>query len=313
MTAHNKSIAKVAFVMLIWAGSFSVTKAGIEQHIPPMYFAFLRFALASLILLPILYVKKKRRKEKSSFVWTRSEWYKVIWMSITGITLYYAFFNLALVYTSASMGSLIQGFIPVGVVIIAAVFLKERLQLIQMGGIIISILGVICIGFISDPETSDSMKSLVLGMSTSTLGNILVLVSALCWVVYTVISKKLSHLDSTELTTCSTVIGTLLFVPFVIMEFWNQPIPFISWQGWIELLYLGILASALSYFWYNDAMKQLNAVQVGIFNNLDPVMGAVIAVIFLQEPISSWQIAGTLFVLAGVWISTIPLKQQNTI
>lgn len=294
--------------MLVWAGSFSVTKAGI-YHISPVFFAFLRFSLASVILLIILFVKERNKLNYIS--WSRSVWYKVIGMSITGVTLYYTFFNLALQYTSAAMGSLIQGFIPVGVVVLAALYLKERLQSVQLVGVMISIMGVICIGFVSNPETGDFVQASVWGMPSVIVGNILVILSALCWVIYTIISKKIAHLDSTHLTTWSTVIGTICFIPLVGVELYYEQLPVISWQGWLEVLYLGVLASALSYFWYNDAMKHLNAVEVGIFNNLDPVMGAVIAVIFLHEPISLWQIIGTVCVLAGVWISTVYTKKRD--
>ncbi|MDJ1484395.1 DMT family transporter [Cytophagaceae bacterium YF14B1] len=307
MTIHSKAVVKVTLVMLIWAGSFSVTKAGVD-HIPPVFFAFLRFALASVILLIILFVKE--RNKPNYIGWDRSVWYKVIGMSITGVTLYYTFFNLALRYTSAAMGSLIQGFIPVGVVVLAALYLKERLQSIQLVGVVISIIGVICIGFVSNPETTDFIESFVWRMPSVIVGNILVILSALCWVIYTIISKKLAHLDSTHLTTWSTVIGTICFLPLMGVELYYEPLPVISWRGWLEIFYLGVLASALSYFWYNDAMKYLNAVEVGIFNNLDPVMGAVIAVVFLHEPISLWQVAGTVLVLLGVWISTVSNKKS---
>ncbi|MDJ1503339.1 DMT family transporter [Xanthocytophaga agilis] len=307
MSIHSKAVVKVTLVMLVWAGSFSVTKAGI-YHIPPVFFAFLRFALASIILLIILFVKERNKTLPMSPGWNRSVWYKVIGMSIMGVTLYYTFFNLALRYTSAAMGSLIQGFIPVGVVVLAALYLKERLQSIQLVGVVISIIGVICIGFVSNPETADFLQASIWGMSSVIVGNILVILSALCWVIYTIISKKLAHLDSTHLTTWSTIIGTICFIPLMGVELSYEPLPVISWQGWVEILYLGVLASALSYFWYNDAMKYLNAVEVGIFNNLDPVMGAVIAVVFLHEPVSLWQVTGTVFVLIGVWISTVSNK-----
>jgi drug/metabolite transporter (DMT)-like permease len=75
-------------------------------------------------------------------------------------------------------------------------------------------------------------------------------------------------------------------------------------NGWLSILYLGIFSSAICYILYNKVLKVLSGVQVGNFMNFDPVVGALIAIIFLGEKVSVWQIIGGVLVLIGVALTS---------
>src|SRR5258706_15007159 len=97
----NKRFAgmiSMLFVMVVWGSSFAVTKL-VVNDIPPFAFAFLRFLIASLVLLPvfILHTKKTAGHPPVNIPWLP------VWvMGFSGVTLFYIFFNLSLIYTSAS-------------------------------------------------------------------------------------------------------------------------------------------------------------------------------------------------------------------
>ncbi len=216
-------------------------------------------------------------------------------MGLTGITLFYLFFNLALYYTTASAGALIQGFIPISIILLSIIFLKERLGRIQIAGVTCSMIGVIMIGFVGE----------FYGARNALLGNTLMIFAVIAWGFYTIISKSLERYDAVQLTTLSTTIGTLVLIPAVAIELWRTPeFPTISLKAWLAVLYLGIFSSALCYILYNRVLKTLSGVQVGNFMNFDPVIGAVIAIIFLSEKVTVWQIAGGLLVLSGVALTS---------
>lgn len=82
----------------------------------------------------------------------------------------------------------------------------------------------------------------------------------------------------------------------------DQPWPTITWQGWAAILYMGIFPSALGYIWFNSALKHISATQAGVLINMDPVLGALIAVAFLGEQVHVWQITGAALTLIGVWL-----------
>lgn len=278
--------------MLIWASSFTVTKIGV-QDLPPNTFAFLRFIVSSCILSLFFLLRRQSVPKISS-----KTWLTILSLALSGVTFYYILFNRSLMHTSASVGALIQGFIPVVVAVLAALFLKETLSLKQIAGFFLSLTGVIFIGFLNSLD----------GGSTNTLfGNILMIGAIICWAVYTILSKKLSELNVLFLTTAITVIGTILFIPAVIFELSGKPLPHVSITIWVSYF---ILVRYLQHWRTSGttALKHLSAVQVGAFLNLDPVIGAVMAIIFLKESVSVYQVLGIILVLTGGFIST---KQQK--
>jgi drug/metabolite transporter (DMT)-like permease len=285
-----KGMLILIFVMLTWGSTFTVTK-GIINTIPPFYFAFLRFLVASVVLIIFYFIRRKKKRHTK----TPLPYGILTLMGIFGVTLYYIFFNLSMIYTSASSGALVQGFGPVFIVIMATIFLKERLTIKEVSGIVLSVIGVVMVGFIAEVH-NDALNSF--------LGNWLMIGAIAAWGAYTILSKKIAEIDALVVTCISTVIGTVLLFPLVVFELWNKPLPIISAGGWWAIIYLGIIPSAFSFFLYNKAMETLTASEIGVFTNIDPVAGAIIAVIFLNEGINSWQIAGTILVLAGIWLST---------
>jgi drug/metabolite transporter (DMT)-like permease len=285
-----KGMLIITFVMLAWSSTFTVTKSVINT-IPPFYFAFLRFAIASVLLIIFLLIRRKKIRPSQQPM----PYGILTMMGIFGVTLYYIFFNLSMIYTSASSGALIQGFGPIFIVVMAAIFLKERLTIKEISGVVLSVIGVFMVGFITKVH-NDALNSF--------LGNWLMIGAMLVWGAYTILSKKIAEIDALVVTCVSTVIGTALLFPAVVFELWNKPLPVITSNGWWAIIYLGIIPSAFSFFLYNKAMEYLTASEIGIFTNIDPVIGAIIAVIFLKEDINAWQITGTILILAGIWLST---------
>ena len=101
-------------------------------------------------------------------------------------------------------------------------------------------------------------------------------------------------------------------MPLAIYEFINLSGPIhIDIQGWLALVYLGAISSALCFLLYNKAIEQLPAAMVGNFLNLDILTGVLIAVLFLQERISLMQIIGGLLILSGLLLSSRKKKSSR--
>jgi len=287
-----KGLISIIFVMVVWGSSFTVTKLGVA-HIPPFAFAFLRFVIASLFLLPVFLLHRKKYPEKHAIA---IPWLTVLVMALTGVTFFYVFFNVSLLNTSASQGALIEGFLPVCIAVLAAIFLKEKLGRVQVAGILLSVAGVAMIGFLADAEVSHAPHPLK--------GNFYMMLAMVAWAVYTILSKKVTHIDSLIITSWVSFTGTLFLLPIACWENRHTGFPPVSPGGWVAILYLGAIASALCYFLYNKSLETLPASQVGNFINLDPVIGLIIALLFLSEHINGLQIAGGGLVVVGIYLST---------
>lgn len=283
------ALFSIILIVTIWGSASAVTKLAVES-IPPYVFALLRNIIAAACLLPYYFIRKKNIPSSQALPWK-----KVTWMGLTGITFFYLFFNLALYYTTAAAGALIQGFIPVAIILLSILILKEKLKQLQIAGILLSVTGVVLIGFVGTFS----------GARNAILGNTLMILAVLCWGFYTIISKSLQQYDAVQLTTFSTTIGTIGLLPAAAFQLWQQQQwPTISMNGWLSILYLGVFSSAICYILYNKVLKVLSGVQVGNFMNFDPIVGALIAIIFLGERVTVWQVTGGVLVLIGVVLTS---------
>lgn len=283
------ALISILVVVLIWGSAFTVSKVGVSE-LPPLFMALLRNAVATLVLLPFYLSVRKKAARQDPGPLPKG---KIFLLGLTGVTFFYSFFNISLTYTGAAMGSLIQGIMPLVIVVPAAVYLKEKITARVIAGILISVAGVLMVGFIGQHDQNNSL-----------LGNFLMAGSVCCWAAYTLISRSLNQFHPVPLTFFVTLTGTLMLIPFTLFEGWGSPLPVISSNGWMAVLYLGIMSSAISYILYNQSLQTLTAAQAGNFLNLDPVIGSVIALIFLNESFSTLQYAGGALVLLGVWLSS---------
>jgi len=287
MNRKTKGLISIIIVMLIWGSAFTVTKVAVDE-VPPFLMAFLRNLVGSILLLALCIGRKKKMTGRN-----RLPYFEIFLLGLTGVATFYALFNISLVYTTAVAGALIQGFMPVAVAVPAVLFLKEKLSNKTIVSIMLSVVGVVLIGFIGTDADAKNAP----------LGNALMLLSVFSWAAYTIILKRLHPDDPVMITALSTAIGTLLLLPVVGIELWDRPLPMITFKGWLAILYLGAFPSAVAFALYAIALKRLSAAQIGNFMNLDPVIGAIIAIVFLGDKMTAWQIAGAVLVLAGIWMS----------
>lgn len=287
----TRGVLILIFIMIVWGSSYALTKSVVEK-LPPMCFAFIRFFIASLCLLPVYLQHRRRHRD----VLTTADYIRLTLMGLTGVTGYYVLFNFSLLYTTASVGALIQGLIPILIALFGILFLGENVGRRQIVGIIISFVGVAIVGLI----TQDT------GHKTNTfLGNFLMFGSVICWTVYTLLSRKSNHLDSITTTFVGGCAGTALLLPMAVYEYVHLDTPIrLAPFDWTVVIYLGAVSSALCYLLYNQALQSLPAALVGNFLNLDILVGVVIAVLFLHETISPWQIVGAALILSGLFLSS---------
>ena len=284
-------LISIIFVMVVWGSSYAVTKI-IVYEVTPLTLAFYRCTVGSLTLLSILFIRKKKQPAN---LFANIPWGVILLLGFFGVTVFYTFFNVAVKMTSASVGALLQGFIPVSIAILAAIFLRERLTFKQVAGVIISVTGVILIGFLS--PTGDDVVN-------STMGNLLMMIAVIGWGIYTIIAKKVADRDPLLITSLSTLVGAALLLPGAMIENGGAHWPQISLKAWLVVVFLGAVASGICYFLYNKSLQLLSASQVGNLINLDPLVGFIIALSFLHESVNALQIAGAVLVVIGVVLSS---------
>lgn len=287
---HTRSMLLLLLTMTVWGSTFMVTKELIAVW-PPFTLAFVRVIVGALVLLPFALSRKTPG--------VRLPWGAIWSMGLIGVALYYLLFNTAMVYVSASQGALVQASIPAMTALVAMLWLRERASPLRWLGIALSVGGVL---IVFSGSGSD-------GGQSSLFGSFLMFVSVVCWGLYTALAKRVAGFDSLVITTAVTGTGALLLSPLAGYEIVTAnlagdglpPLPLI---GWVELLYLGVIASGMAYLLYNASLRHLDASEVGVYTNLIPIVGVLTGVIVLGEPLSTRAIIGGLVVMLGVWITS---------
>jgi drug/metabolite transporter (DMT)-like permease len=110
-------------------------------------------------------------------------------------------------------------------------------------------------------------------------------------------------------TAAVTGTGALLLLPvagyeIIAAKMSGAGLPALPLIGWLEILYLGGVASGVAYLLYNASLRHLDASAVGVYTNLIPIVGVLTGVIVLGEPLSARAIVGGLVVMLGVWITS---------
>jgi drug/metabolite transporter (DMT)-like permease len=294
--ARPLSITLLLIAVVIWGGSYIVTKSGLSE-LPPMLFALLRYCVASVVLVPLALTRGGMSKLRRPILWGT-----LVLMSLAGVAVYYVLFNLALTYTTASQVALIQSSTPAITAVMAALWLGERVGRMRVIGIALAVAGVALVVARTQPDAS-ARDPLV--------GSALAFASVLVWSAYTIFAKRIADADAIAVTTIVTVLGTLLLLPAALVESKGISIPAISTEGWLKIAYVGALSSAVSYLLYNRALRDVDASLAGTFINLGPVIGVVSGVLLLGETITPLGIVGGALALIGVWISTAPSGERS--
>lgn len=283
--------------MLIWGSTFVVTKEVIGG-LPPFALAFVRVALAAVVLLPLAQMRR-RHQETEAVVHvsqpSRLPWGAIFAMGFIGVAAYYALFNLSLAYTSASQGALVQSCLPAMTALVAVVWLRERASLVRWIGIALSIAGV-AIVFSGAPAS---------GAKSAVLGGLLMFATTILWGVYTALAKRTTQFDSISITTAMLAVGAVMLLPIAAVEIAGHGMPRLSLAGWLGVLYLGVVASGVAFILYNAALKHMDASLAGAYTNLIPIIGVIAGVIVLGEPLSARAILGGGIVFLGVWITSL--------
>lgn len=278
---------------LIWSGNFVIAKA-LNNKIPPFSLSFYRWLTASLIIFPFA-IKQFRSQWKL----VRQSWPYLFWASLSGIALFNSFVYIGAHYTSAINLALIgTTSSPIMAVILARIFLKEKIGWLKLAGMILCSLGVL---FLLLKGNFHNLLSL--HFSTGDLWSLL---AAFSFAMYnTLVKKKPAGISPVNFLFLIFSLGTIILLPFFIWEFIHYPAVHISSQLIFSILYIGIGASVICFFIWNIAIGKLGAGRTALFGNLIPLFSSIEAAIILHEDFTWIHISSMVIIFAGIVLANL--------
>jgi len=274
-----------------WACNWVIGR-GLHHDIPPMGMTFFRWFFAILILAPFA-VPHLRRDWPA----VKANARVLLGLGAIGIGTHNALAYLGLNFTTATNGVILNSFIPVMIVAIAWVFLKERLKPVQAGGVAISLAGVLAI------LSQGSLAALA--AFRLNVGDLFVILSMAMWSIYTIALRwRPSGLHPLSFLFVLAVVGDLCMLPLWLGEMALGH--FIVWTpaGVLALVSVAMFSSVLAYIFWNRGVEQVGAPVAGLFVHLMPVYGVLLAWLFLGETLGAYHVVGIALILAGIAITS---------
>jgi drug/metabolite transporter (DMT)-like permease len=290
--SHSKFIAylEVIFAVVVWGGTFIATKVAL-QEVSPATIVWLRFAMG-LVILGIAVAARKQFAFPE-----KDEWLYFALLGFLGVTLHQWLQATGLQTAKATTTAWIVATTPVFIAILGWLWLKEKLNWIQVSGIVVAALGVLLV------VSKGDLSALISG-EEGTFGDILILISALNWAVYTILSRReLARHPAARMMFFVMLIGWL-FTNIWIFGFGPglSEIQNLTSRGWGAMAILGIFGSGLAYIAFYDALQALPASQLGAFFNIEPLVTAILAAFIINERITLVSLIGGAVIILGVWL-----------
>lgn len=294
--ASTKGVVFVILAVMFWGVSFISTKVLLEEF-PPVSIAFFRQFIA-LVPLSVLFIRKK--------AFFRLNMKIVLHMAVAslfGIVLYFLFENNGMKYISASEASIIVATIPIFTLLMDTAVSRQKLDLKTLCLVIGSWVGVYLVITGGSPVQpgSGNLK-----------GSLMVFGAMVCWIVYTLITKRLSRqYDSLQMTFSQTLLSIPLFIPFIWQEkaLWHWP----SVTAAAHLLFLGVFCSAAAYVFFLHGIAVLGPGVASSYLNLIPLVTMAIGAVFLGDRLAPLQLAGAVLILVSLgMISFFRLRMSKT-
>ena len=219
----------------------------------------------------------------------------VIFMSIAGFTAFNSLFYVASIYTSGVNIGILQGAMPVMVLIGAMIFFKEKVSALQALGVVVTLTGVVVVASKGD---IDVILSLALNH-----GDLLMLIAALFYSAYTVAIRIRPDVPGEALFTLFAVIAAVAAIPMAVWETTTADHFWPTATGWGLTVIVAIFPSCLAQLFFLRGVDLIGPARAGVYINLVPIFAAILAVIVLGEVFAAYHGLALALVLGGIWLA----------
>lgn len=291
---ESKSLFYILLLLLAtisWGLTFPLINLSL-QLISPVIFLFIRFLISSIILLPLVGIKKLR---------TRGGEVEGI---IAGFLLFigYYFQTVGLKFTTPADSGIITGLYVVIVPLLSYVYLKSKVSRIDWAAVLIAMIGLIIL--------SDGVS----GSSSVEYGNILTVICAIGYALQIAyVSKHSSRIDSMKFTfyqMFTVAVFSLITIPtFTIYYDLLSPLVIFT------LIFTAIFAGIMGYFLINRALIYVKPEKAGVVLVTEPIFAAIFSYILVDDKIGIYTIIGGAIMISAMFISVIDayLRSKNNL
>ena len=292
--------ALLVLMPLFFVSNLVIGRAAIA-HVEPWTLAFLRWGMASAVLLPFAWSGIAAAAEQA-----RAAWREILALGFLGMILCGGLVYVGLKSTTATHGALIYASSSIMIVLLEAAVYRQRLSARTLAGALIGFAGVAVIVLEGNPQR---LRELELGGD-----DLLIAFSAASWAVYSVLLKRdrVARLASLPLFALVAAAGSALLAPFMLYEVVALGAFPTDMRAWAEIVAIVIFPSLLAFWLYQYGVKRVGPSVTGVYLYLLPVYGPALAWLTLGEQIHPYHAVGMVLVLLGVVLATAKFQRTQT-
>jgi len=286
---------------IFWGGNLVAGKAAVGQ-IDPFLLLVGRWFGASLILIVLAapHMKTDWPRVRASMFW-------LVFYGVLGFATFNILMYSSAYHTAAINASIEQAAIPVLVLLGNFLVFKVRAKLLQVVGLVLTIIGVIWVATHGDPQ-----RILALSMN---IGDGMVLAACLCYAIYSLVLRyrpDIHWLSFMFVTALAALAASLVFVVFIGGGIPRvlAAIPQTTLIGWVCIGYVMIFPSIMAQLCYARGVELVGPNRASIFINLLPITGTVLSIIILGERLEMFHLISAVLVVAGIALSEYTVRSR---
>jgi drug/metabolite transporter (DMT)-like permease len=280
----------LALAGLSWAGNHIAGRAG-AGHVPPLSMGSLRWLIGAALLWPFV-----QRHVQTDWPIIKRNYGIMLLLCVGGGAVFSGLQYTALQHTTAMNASIFNSFAPIIIAIAGFALYRERLSLLQILGIAISLAGVMAI-------ISRGDMSVVRNLSIN-FGDLLLVCSMTIWGLYSAMLRERPKIHPLTFTFALALTAGIGLLPGLV---WEHATGFrfqLTWLTFFVMAYVSIFPSIIGYLCWNRGIEQVGPARGGIFLHLVPAYGVILAIVLLGEQLRLFHMLGFALILAGVWLTS---------
>ena len=293
-SSRTSALVAVGLVSILWGTTWMASKVGV-QYIPALQLSGLRHLIGGGMYV-LFFLLFKRMVPK------KSQWLRLIWMSVLMFVLSNGLSVLSIVYMPSGLGAVVGALSPIWVVVFTFVFFKKtRFKLQTIIGIILGFAGVVVTFFDFYQKIIDT---------DLWLGIVFGAISSITWAIATLLTVKQSEQIDPYFS-----LGWQMFISGILLNTVSYASGrFVSYDivpanAWLSIAYLIVIGSVLAFGAYIYALKRLPATLVSIHSYINPIVAILLGDLLMHEKLTIYIISGTLVTLVGVYLVNNSFKK----
>lgn len=276
--------------MVLWAGSFVVSREARELA-PPVWLSFWRNTIAFMILFALCLPQIKRDIAPMLRHWRK--------LGLVGACLIIGNTTMiiGLIETTVVNAGILNAAEPALIIMLACVVFRRMITVRQIGGIVVSFLGVLILITRAELGTFATFDF--------NNGDLWLMGAIVSWSIYIIVLQRAPMVDRPiSQTTAVTFYASIVLLPGYIWETMHRAPVTLTFDNVASVVYLALFASVIGVLFWVRAVRYLGAARTGPFGHLMPVFSILFGLIFLGESFYAYHAGGMVLIACGIYLTS---------